>query len=354
MLIEITVTRNDAGQKAERYLRKYFFMMSLDRLQSLFRRKEIKISRKAIERTHMLLEGDCIQVYGLKDSEMAAHPNSLIQSSLNQTSEPPNPSGYSSSNSINSPQLFSKVKKPFTIPILHEDEDILVLDKPGNMAVHPGTGIQNGESLIEKVWEYLAKEKKEGELFQPALVHRLDKETSGIIVVAKTGNSLRKLTGALRNGAFTKKYLTLVEGAPKPATGEIAGLLERVDSRGGGAKATVSQDEGKWSITRYRTVKVLGKFSLLSVIIETGRMHQIRAHLSHKGHPVLGDSRYGTFVNNRHYRKNYGLKRTFLHASELEIDLGRNGKLLFHAELAPDLTKVLDSVTKITKEEDSL
>lgn len=343
MLAEIKVSRNDAGQKVERYLRKYFFAMSLDRLQSLFRRKEIKIDRKAIDRSYMLKENDLLQVYGLKENEIKSE---VKWDQADTQSQPQLQSQFSAEQT----QKIQSHVRPFTIPILHEDEDILVLDKPGNLAVHPGTGIQNGESLIEKVWEYLGTAEKSEELFQPALVHRLDKETSGVIVVAKSGESLRRLTGTLRNGGFTKKYLALVEGALKPAKGEITGLIQRIDSREGGAKSRVSEDEGKWSITHYQTLKVIGNFSLLSVIIETGRMHQIRAHLAHKGHPIVGDSRYGIFANNRDYRKNFGLKRTFLHAGDLEIALARGGKLNFHAELSPDLKLVLEKVTKITNE----
>jgi 23S rRNA pseudouridine955/2504/2580 synthase len=146
----------------------------------------------------------------------------------------------------------------------------------------------------------------------------------------------------LRDGGFAKRYLALVEGVPDPPQGEISGLLNRVDSRSGGAKAQVSQDEGKWSVTRYRTVKDLGKFSLLGVIIETGRMHQIRAHLAGLGHPLVGDSRYGSFERNRAYRKALGLKRTFLHASDLEINLEGGKRLAFHAPLPKDLSQALE------------
>lgn len=321
MLIEVKVGRNDAGQRAERYLRKHFFQMSLDRLQSLFRRKEIKIARKPIQRSHLLEEGDIIQIYGLKEEEA----NPAAEASIG--GQEPRAAGA-----------------PFTIPILHEDSDLLVLDKPANMAVHPGTGIASGDSLIEKVWAYLAADRSAGELFQPALVHRLDKDTSGVIMVAKSGNSLRRLTAALREGGFTKRYLALVEGAPKPATGEISGLLQRVDSKDGGAKSEVSEDDGKWSVTKYKTVKDFGNFSLLGVIIETGRMHQIRAHLAHLGHPLVGDPRYGSFERNRAYRKDLGLKRTFLHAADLDVDLGKGGKLSFHAPLPKDLSKVIEKL----------
>ncbi|HKP95494.1 MAG TPA: RNA pseudouridine synthase, partial [Fibrobacteria bacterium] len=234
------------------------------------------------------------------------------------------------------------------IPILHEDADLLVLDKPAGIAVHPGTGILEGDSVIEKARAYLADGRKREELFQPSLVHRLDKDTSGVLVIAKSGEALRELTEALRDGRFHKQYLALVEGVPNPGSGEISGLLQRVDSRSGGAKAEVSQGYGKWSVTRYKTVKDFGNFSLLGVIIETGRMHQIRAHLASQGHPLAGDPRYGSFERNRAYRKTLGLKRTFLHAADLEIELERGVKLAFHAPLARDLAVALERVPSLS------
>ena len=318
---------NDAGQRAERYLRKYFPHLSLDRLHSLFRRKEIKVSKRPIQRSHLLASGDTLQVYGLKEAEAAGSG--------------PGDGGGGPSESGSHPGAAGERALPFDIPVLFEDADLLVLNKPPHMAVHPGTGIRSGESLIERVWVRAGSAPMENELFRPSLVHRLDKETSGVILVAKSGPCLRRLTAVLRAGGMVKKYLALVEGAPHPPEGLITGALQRVDSRTGGAKAEVTDGEGKWAVTRYRTLKDLGKFSLLSVIIETGRMHQIRAHLAHAGHPLVGDSRYGSREGNREIRKTLGLKRTFLHASDLEVDMGLGKKAVFHSPLPRDLASVL-------------
>jgi 23S rRNA pseudouridine955/2504/2580 synthase len=337
MLAEFEIGRNDAGQRAERYLRRRFASMGLDRLHSLFRRGEVKLGRKAIPRAHVLAAGDIVQVFGLKERDLEGVEGAKISGAGSEAlpAAPARPSGAD-------PSSPAAGKARFAIPILHEDADLLVLDKPAGQAVHPGTGVAPGESVIEEARAYLAGGWSAADLFQPSLVHRLDKDTSGVLVIAKTGESLRRLTAALREGGFAKRYLALVEGVPSPKEGEISGLLNRVDSRSGGAKAEMSQDEGKWSVTRYQTLKDFGKFSLLRVIIETGRMHQIRAHLAGLGHPLAGDSRYGSFERNRAYKKALGLKRTFLHASDLEIDLGGKDKRAFHAPLPGDLSRALE------------
>jgi 23S rRNA pseudouridine955/2504/2580 synthase len=343
MLAEFEIGRNDAGQRAERYLRRRFAAMGLDRLHSLFRRGEVKLGRKSIPRAHLLAAGDLVQVFGLKERDLEGVAGAKVSGAGSEAlaTKPAGPMRTDAGPGIASPGP-SASKPRFTIPILHEDAELLVLDKPAGKAVHPGTGVAPGESVIEEARAYLADGWSAADLFQPSLVHRLDKDTSGVLVIAKTGESLRRLTAALRAGGFAKRYLALVEGVPSPKEGEISGLLNRVDSRGGGAKAEVSQDEGKWSVTRYQTLKDFGKFALLRVIIETGRMHQIRAHMAGLGHPLAGDSRYGSFERNRAYRKGLGLKRTFLHASDLEIDLGGKGNRAFHAPLPADLSRTLE------------
>jgi 23S rRNA pseudouridine955/2504/2580 synthase len=353
MLVELKVSRNDGGQRAERYLRRRFAAMSLDRLNSLFRRKEIKVARKPIKRNQILVEGDIIQIYGLRPEDVEAPAEGAGEGGAGPgmgEEGAATGSGDTGDGAESSAKPAKSTRSGLGIPILHEDEDLLVLDKPANMAVHPGTGILTGDSVIEKVRAYLAADRKADELFQPSLVHRLDKDTSGVLLVAKSGESLRRLTEALRKGGFAKKYLALVEGVPNPREGEISGLLQRVDSRSGGAKAEVSQDDGKWSVTRYKTVKDFGNFALLGVIIETGRMHQIRAHLASQGHPLVGDPRYGSFERNRAYRKSLGLKRTFLHAADLEVDLGPGDHLVFHAPLPKELSTALERVRALPAE----
>ena len=228
------------------------------------------------------------------------------------------------------------------LPVLFEDDGMIVVDKPAGVAAHPGTGIPDGASLIERVQAMLGGNPETswgGEVFSPALVHRLDKETSGVLLVAKTGPALRALTAALRDGQFRKKYMALVAGHPRPASGVIDAALARDDSASG-AKSRVTEDEasGKHSVTRYKTVRTVGDFALLEVIIDTGRMHQIRAHLAHIGHPIVGDTRYDKPSDARAKMKALGLKRMFLHAAELSWESGSERRT-YRAPLPEELLR---------------
>ncbi len=311
MLLEIPIGPNDAGQRAERFLRRYFPHVGLSRLQSLFRRKEIKIAKRSVERGHLLQPGDVLQVYGLKPEE-ATRPDSF----------------------------HPDVVAGDPVPSVYEDDELLVVNKPAGVASHPGTGIAPGASLIERVQAQLGSQAQwSGELFSPSLVHRLDKETSGVLLIAKTGPRLRSLVAALREGQIRKRYLALVVGHPKPASGTIDAPLEREDSASG-AKSLVAEDGGSRAVTHYKTIQKLGDYSLLQVVIETGRMHQIRAHLSHLGHPLVGDTRYDKPAIAREHMRELGIKRLFLHAEEVSWEEGGKTRI-FNAPMPEELQEVI-------------
>ena len=314
MLLEIPVSPNDSGQRAERFLRRYFPGMGLSRLQSLFRRKEIKVAKRPVARGYLLRPGDVLQVYGLKPGE-EKRPDPVAQ---------PWPVGD-------------------PIPSVYEDDEIMVVNKPAGVASHPGTGIASGESLIERVQAQLdGREKWSGEIFSPSLVHRLDKDTSGVLLVAKTGERLRSLVASLREGRIRKRYLALVVGHPQPASATIDAPLTREDNASG-AKSRVADGEGRAALTRYKTLRKIGAYSLLQVIIETGRLHQIRAHLAHIGHPVVGDTRYDRPAEARQHMKELGLKHLFLHSEQVSWE--EDGKTrTFTAPLPPELQTVLDKI----------
>lgn len=220
--------------------------------------------------------------------------------------------------------------------IIYEDERLLVVDKPAGLAVHGGSGLAFG--LIEGL-RSLRPELKTLEL-----VHRLDRDTSGCIMVAKRRSALRQLHALMREGAVRKQYLALVQGQWQH--GEIAvdaPLL--VDRHGGGAKVRISP-EGKPALSQFRLVSHYDRFaSLLEVEIPTGRTHQIRVHAVAAGHPIAGDERYGDEVFNARCQE-LGLDRMFLHAQLIEfIWPESDAEFIVSAPLPPELNAFLGALS---------
>jgi 23S rRNA pseudouridine955/2504/2580 synthase len=185
---------------------------------------------------------------------------------------------------------------PKELPILYEDEHCAVFNKPSGLAVQGGHGIGSSlDTLLEREWAHA-----------PFLVHRLDRDTSGIILVAKHKEAARYYASVMAKHSARKNYLALCAGIPRADTGTIDEDL-------------VIRGVRKKSRTAYRLVSSGEGFSLLELELDTGRMHQIRRHLASLGHPVLGDDKYGDFALNKRLRKERGLKKLLLHASRLRI-----------------------------------
>ena len=196
---------------------------------------------------------------------------------------------------------------PFHLHIVYEDSDILVVDKPAGVPTHPGPGHGSG-TLSNALLAYLPDLAGVGDPSRPGIVHRLDKDTSGLLVVAKTADAHRDLSAQFKSRTVTKTYLALVEGSVSPPNGVIEAPLGRHYRR---RKEIAVVQDGRESITGYETVAVFDGFTLLSITPKTGRTHQIRVHMAAIGHPVIGDAVYG----NRHPR----LPRHFLHATNLSF-----------------------------------
>lgn len=220
--------------------------------------------------------------------------------------------------------------------IVYEDERLLALNKPSGVASHGGSGISHG--AIETLRALRPNQNLE-------LVHRLDRDTSGLLVVAKKRSALTELQALLRedHGAgLTKRYLTLLVGRMPDGTMTVdAPLL--VGLRQGGERHVQVNAGGKRSISHFKVLERRGGHSYCEVRIETGRTHQIRVHAQHIGHPVAGDDKYGDAAVNKRLREQIGLKRLFLHAASLEfaLDGGRTPYVL-NAPLAEELSSALD------------
>lgn len=211
--------------------------------------------------------------------------------------------------------------------IIYEDDALVVIDKPAGLVVHPGPGIRE-PTLIDRLEETRPELKG---IERSGLVHRLDKGTSGLVMVAKTADAKAALSAQFATRQIRKKYQALVEGIPKEREASIDAPITR--HHADRTKMTVRPD-GKASETRYRVERVIGDRALLSVYPKTGRTHQIRVHLAALGHPIVGDATYGTADSQ--------LKRPFLHAAGLELDHPATGeRLVFESPLPPELMEVL-------------
>ena len=218
--------------------------------------------------------------------------------------------------------------------ILHEDESLLVVNKPSGLPVHGGSGLDGG--LIEALRQLRGEPGLE-------LAHRLDRDTSGCLVIARKRSALRALHAAFREGRVEKRYLALVAGkVPRPFTSKAP--LERFVKRGGERHVVVTE-AGRAARTRFRPLARGDDFTLVEALPDTGRTHQIRVHATHSGHPIAGDPRYGDKVLNQNLRR-LGLRRLALHAAGLSFEHPRSGeRLSFTAPLPADL---LPAVTKLT------
>lgn len=215
--------------------------------------------------------------------------------------------------------------------VLYEDDDLLVLDKPAGLAVHGGSGVAMG--LIE------ALRAQRPDCPDLALVHRLDRETSGCLALAKDPRRLRDLHAALRAGTVGKRYLALVAGHWPEHRGELASRLCR-ERAGGGHRPVRAAAQGKPARSRFRALERYRDATLVEVELDTGRTHQVRVQAAEAGHPVAGDTRYGDREVNRRMRA-FGLRRLFLHAAMLRLPSG-GADIVVHAPLPDDLREVLD------------
>ncbi len=225
---------------------------------------------------------------------------------------------------------------PQNIPIdvVYEDEHLLVVDKPAGMPAHPGVGHPDS-TLLNAVLGISPEVGSVGGTLRPGLVHRLDKDTSGLMVVAKTDDAHRSISGQLKDRTVDKGYLALVVGSPEPPEAIIEAPIGRDPNV---RKKMDIIEDGREASTRYRTIARLRGCTYLDVRPKTGRTHQIRVHFASIGHPVFGDATYGS--------PDPRLSRQFLHAASLEFEHPATGdRVVFQSALPDDLQAVLDELS---------
>jgi 23S rRNA pseudouridine1911/1915/1917 synthase len=255
------------------------------------------------------------------------------------------------------------------LDIVYEDDDLAVIDKPAGMMVHAGAGSTDDErnrgTLVNALLHHFVQLSAHGGALRPGIVHRLDKQTSGLLLVAKHDKAHAKLSDMFARRQVRKTYVALVHGAVAAESGTVNAAISRDTVRR--TRMTTRRDDGRNAISHYRVLERMesrfGRFTLVSVRIETGRTHQIRVHMASLGHPVVGDTLYGApatihlapETGRQHTPRRrvtaeaaptLSLQRNFLHAAELELAHPVTGKpLAFRAPLPPELTLFLTQIT---------
>lgn len=264
----------------------------------------------------------------------------------------------------NPPREIELIPENIQINIVYEDDDVLVVNKEPGMVVHPAYGNYTGTLVNALMYHF-----RDLPLFstgeaRPGLVHRIDKNTSGILVIAKNELALNRLSRQFYERTTDRKYHALVWGTPDPSEGTITGNVGRSLKDRKIMQVFVDESEGKPAITHYRILENLGYISLVECKLETGRTHQIRVHFSHKRHPLFNDQEYGgdqilkgtTFTKYQQFIRNCFriLPRQALHAKSLAFDHPVTGKrLCFDSELPDDMAQVIDKWRKYTSGRDA-
>jgi 23S rRNA pseudouridine955/2504/2580 synthase len=302
---KVLVDAERAGQRVDNFLRKELPGVPKSRLYRLLRRGEVRINGGRVRADHRLQAGDEVRIPPARVREPGAAPSA----------------GYAAN---------------IAERVLFEDKRLLVIDKPSGTAVHGGSGVSHG------VIELLRFARPD--LTDLSLVHRLDRETSGCLVLSKRRSALRALHEQFREGLVEKNYLALVAGDWQ--LGDIlvdAPLL--VQNRQNGERHVIVSEEGKRAATRFRLSRRYGEFSLMQCQPKSGRTHQVRVHAQLQGHPLVVDERYGDpHANNA--AKEAGLQRLFLHAQSIAFPDDSGNEQHFTAPLADDLQFFLSTIEK--------
>ena len=287
---ELTVTKNDAGQRLDRFLAKAVPLLPASLCQKYIRLKRIKVDGKRADRDTRLVEGSVIQLY--------------INDEFFDTPKPEN--------------AYLTVSAP-KLNLVYEDDNLLLVDKKPGQAVHPHDGAEYGKTLIDHIQAYLyAKGEwrpREENAFAPALCNRIDRNTGGIVIAAKNAEALRILNQKIKDRELEKRYLCVVHGRPKPAAGRLEGWIFKDAVQNRVYVTQKFQPGAKSAVTEYRTLKSQNGLSLVECELITGRTHQIRAMMAAAGTPLLGDGKYGK-LDKQYDRKfqalySYRLKFTF-------------------------------------------
>ena len=351
-MITRIIDRNFANMRLDRFLRKAFPDESLSVFFAVIRKKKVRVNGVIGKANQMLAEGDTVCIYENFKSVAADNAGSApaVPSSDSPAQSPEADGAQAKSGFAKNKSTWGKTLSPAEkqagwgakdLDIVIQTEDYVIVNKPSGLASQPGSGTRPGESLVEYLWEW---GRREGLDFKPTIAHRLDQETSGMLIAALHGDTLRDFTRMIREHEVEKFYFALVKGNLKKEKGTITESLTRTDAaKGSKMKVGETGKDAQKAITHYRVKQHYEGYDLVKIKLETGRMHQIRAHFASIGHPLLGDSRYGDFALNREAKKALGLHRLFLHSCRLEF-VWQGERKVFDCPLPKELQSVIDKL----------
>ena len=285
---EFTIGANDAGQRLDRFLAKSVPLLPASLAQKYIRLKRIKRNNGRANRDDRLVQGDTLQLY-INDEffDTPREDNAYL--------------------TVTAPKLNT----------VYEDDHLIRVDKKPGVAVHPHDGAEYGRTLIDHIQAYLYAKRewrpREEHSFTPALCNRIDRNTGGIVIAAKTAEALRVMNQKIKDRELDKRYLAIVEGTPKAREGVLKGYLFKDAAKNRVFVTDKPQAGSKSCETRYKVLRSGNGLSLVECELITGRTHQIRAQFAHAGHPLLGDGKYGKLNKNydRRYQALYSYKLTF-------------------------------------------
>ncbi len=318
----VTIDEASEGQRIDNFLAKVLKGVPKSHIYRILRSGEVRVNKGRIDASYKLLIGDIVRVPPIR---IAANDKELLE---NQTNQP--------------------AKSVLESTIIFEDDALLIIDKPAGFAVHGGSGVSRG------VIEQLRMERPKAKFLE--LVHRLDRETSGVLMLAKKRAALVALHEMIRNNQTDKRYLMLVAGEWTEKKKRVAMDLQKYVLPNGERRVNVVTDKSKdkydqaqHSETIFYLKQAFAGFTLLEAQLITGRTHQLRVQLAHLGFPIVGDDKYGDFANNKALQKK-GLKRMFLHSAETNLRHPiSDDKLKLIAPLPQELQKFMNSLKKVRK-----
>lgn len=283
------VGENQAGQRLDNFLLSRLKGVPKSRIYRIIRKGEVRVNKKREKPDYKLGRGDIVRIPPVRLAEP-------------QTQIPPT----------------AALTDLLAASVLYSDDDLLIINKPAGLPVHGGTGVKTG--LIEALRHMYP------DLDGLELVHRLDKGTSGCLLLTKNGRTLKALSAQFKNGRVNKTYHALVEGAWPAEMAEVSAPLQRQQPQGGERFVAVSR-EGKSALTRFSILDSFPAATLVQANPVTGRTHQIRVHAQLAGHPVIGDEKYSELASRKQFAR-YGIRRLCLHAAELGFTHPQTGKRL--------------------------